>query len=260
MRRATVTALALALSFASTTNAEQRVLLSTENDLFTNSGNRDDLYTFSVALAFDLDRGYGLTFRENAFTDRDAGLRFDETYLSVGRRLPWLESWNLHAEAGLARRGRGLFGESAQNAVHRAIGAEEVELRYRGSSLHPRLALHAERRFAIGPRWDWGPRVELELVPGLRSFALLAAEATWSPAERLAVELAAGGRFTDASYAPLERHLAGAAPAARLGLVYDRRYFLSWSYNDYGDEREHLSAGVRVALDRAIRSAGGGAR
>lgn len=225
----------------------QTLRLRTENDLLAGSEARDDLYTFAVAL--EVERGKSTaSLRENAFTDREAGIRFDETYLSVARDLaPW-RGWGLAGEAGLVRTGRGIFGERAQNAVHRVLGSESVELRYLPSRLHLRAAAVAERRFAGGDRTDWGPRFEVDLVPGLRSWLLLGAAAAWRPASRIELEARAGARLTRASYAPLAEHLETLVPAVELGVVVDRRFFASWSYGDYGERREHLSAGYRMAL------------
>ena len=67
-----------------------------------------DLYTFS--LRFELDRGpFTLALSENAFTDRGAGTRFDETYLTVGRQLPISDVWETYAAAGVLRVGRDRF-------------------------------------------------------------------------------------------------------------------------------------------------------
>ena len=225
----------------------QTIRLSTENDLLTRQEARDDLYTFAVA--FEVERpGYVASLRENAFTDRAAGIRFDETYASFGRDLGSAGPWRFSGEAGLVRTGQGLFGERAQNAVHQAVGSDEVELRYLASTLHPRAALVAERRFGRGASADWGPRIEADFAPGLRSWIVLGATAAWQPGPRIAVEAMAGVRFTRADYAPLEPHLAEVAPAAEIGVVLGERFFLSWSYGDYGEKREHLSAGYRLAL------------
>ena len=152
----------------------QELRFSTENDVFSGDDAEDDLYTFAVAL--EMERGpYTLSLRENAFTDRAAGARFDETYLSIGRALPGLGAWQVYAEAGAVHVGHGLFGEGVQNAVHRLLDQEEVELTYRGASLHPRLAVIAERPFAVAGGLDvlaLGPRFEVDSVPGLRSLAL----------------------------------------------------------------------------------------
>ena len=245
---------ALALATASLPSAfALGIRFTTEDDLVRSHQTSDDLYTFSVAL--DVERhDTGFSLLENAFTDRRAGVRFDETYLSVGRRLTAARPWNVYAEAGVAHLGRGLFGQRAQNAVHRAIGDDEVELRYLESSYHPRLAVTVSRSFAVGRRFELGPRVEGELVPGVKSHATVAVEARWRPTRRTAVELTAGERFTHASYAPLRSHLAARASVARVSLVWLERIYVSWSYNDYGARREHLSAGWRVPLGRSLRT------
>ncbi len=218
--------------------------LTTGNDLLRGSSTEDDLYTFSVG--FEVERGaYTVALRENAFTDREAGLRFDETYLTLGRPVSGLRHWDVYVEAGLVRVGHGLFGESAQNVVHRFIGGEIVELRYDGASTHARLGATAERAFVLAGPLEAGPRVEIDAIPGLRSHAVVAAQARWRPKPYLAVDLLAGARFTEASWAPLEPHLASSAPIARLGVVLDDRFTLTWSYNDYGDEREHLTVAYR---------------
>ncbi|MGH9464905.1 MAG: hypothetical protein ACRD0X_04620 [Thermoanaerobaculia bacterium] len=218
--------------------------LATENDFFTSS-NSDDFYTFSVALS--ADKGpYTFSLRENAFTDQQAGTRFDETYLTVRHAIPGLEPWNFSATLGVARVGRGLFGQDAQNALHRFIGEDELDLRYVSSRLHPSVAVEAERAFAITRDVELGPRLEAASVPGFRSHAVLAAQARWQAARNVAVHLLLGGQGTDSSFAPLDRHLASFAPIARLGLVLHDLVFVSWSYNDYGNEREHLSLGVRI--------------
>ena len=223
-----------ALVAAAAPAAAQTVRFSTENDLLTDGSTRDDLYTFAVALELDRPR-YALSLRENAFTDRAAGLRFDETYLSVGRAFPGPRSWRLDAEAGLVHVGHGLFGQDAQNAVHRLLDQEEVELRYHDSELHPRLALSAERPFSVTAGFAVGPRFEVDAAPGLRSFALAGAQVLWQPSDRVVVQLLAGGRYSHASLEPLELHLSEWAPVARLGLTLYDRVFLAWTYNDYGD-------------------------
>ncbi len=230
------------------------IRLATEND-FLNPA-KDDLYTFSVAI--EADHGpYRFSLRENAFTDRNAGTRFDETYLTLGRALPTWKGWNAFVEAGVVHVGHGLFGQDAQNAVHRLIGDEEVELQYYGSSLHASLGLEAERHFGISRTLDLGPRVELYSAPGFQSHAVLGAQARWQPTAAIAVHLLAGGRLSDTSFAPLDPHVADLGPVGRIGVVW-KRLSLSWTYNDYGDEREHLSVGYRIPLgggEPAVRSA-----
>lgn len=234
-------------ALAATPLGAQQLRLSTENDLLARSDTPDDLYTFSVAL--DLERaGCTWSLREDAFTDRAAGVRFDATFLGVGHAFEPAGAWTVRGEAGLLHVGRGLFGERAQNAVHRALGGEQVELRYLDGSLHPRLAASAERARALGRRVDLGPRLEAELAPGVDARALAGLALRWQPGPHFGLEALVGGRWARALTPALEPHLAELAPAARLGAVLFDRFFVSWSYNDFGDRREHLSAGWRLPL------------
>ncbi len=237
--------------------AAAELRLTTENDLVGDDQTPDDLYTFSVGLEAELG-AYTIALRENAFTDRAAGVRFDETYLSVGRQLPDIGPWRITAEAGAVHVGHGLLGEHAQNTVHRWIGGDEVHLRYVGSSLHPHLALAAERSYALGERLQAGPFAMADAVPGLRTYAIVGAHGRWQPTANLTLQARFGGRHTHASLDRLAPRLAEYAAVARLGVVLNERYLLSWSYNDYGDEREHLTVGYRlVAGSRtALKSSG----
>jgi hypothetical protein len=219
---------------------------ATENDVLTHNPTDDDHYTFAVA--FEVDRApYRFTVRENAFTDRTAGVRFDETSLSVGRSLPLRAPWRVRLETGLVRVGRGILGQDAQNAIHRLIGDDEVDLRYHEPSLHLRLGVEAERILATARRVSIRARFDAVAAPGLRADAVAGAEATWQPGRRIAVRVLAGLRYAHASLAPLESHVVRRAPAARVEVMLRDRVFLSWTYNDYGDKREHLSLGFRTA-------------
>lgn len=253
VRRGGWLAATLAAALAAPTQALD-LRLATENDFLTSS-NSDDLYTFSVALAAE-QGPYTFSLRENAFTDRAAGTRFDETYLTVGRSIASLEPWNLSAAVGVARVGRGIFGQDVQNAVHGLLGEEELDLRYASSRLYPAVTVEAERFSALTRSLEIGPRLEAASVPGFRSNAVLAAQARWQVAGNVAVHTLLGGQSTHSSFAPLEDHLASFAPIARLGLVLRDLVFVSWSYNDYGNEREHLSLGVRLP-DWKRKAAGG---
>lgn len=221
--------------------------LSTENDFPVESRHKDDLYTFSVAI--DVERGpYTFALQEHAFTDREAGVRFDETHLVVTRRLT-RSSWDLELTGGLVHAGQGLFGQSAQNAVHDLVDNEEVRLPYADSELHARAGVAAERWWPIGGRLAVGPRIEVDLVPGLHSHAVAAGQLEWQAQRHVAVELLAGHRFTDADYEVLERRLASDAAIGRVSLILFRRLDLTWSYNERGDERQHLTLGYRVQPD-----------
>ena len=227
----------------------QEVSFATENDVFTHSPTPDDLYTFSIATAVDLG-AYRIGLRENAFTDRAAGIRFDETYLGVGRELPIAGSWMLRAEAGVVRVGRGLFGQGTQNAVHRWIGSDQVELRYLPTSLHPRVALHGERWYWVAPSLEVAPTFAAEAVPGLRYQASVGVRGRWQPASGLYLDLLVGVRADRVPLDALSRHVDAGGALAKLEVVVARRVFVSWSVNEYGDEREHVGLGYRFRVER----------
>jgi hypothetical protein len=256
MKRAIPSALAVLFAFLASAANAQEFRFITDNDLFTGGPTHDDLYTFAVG--FELERdGTRYSLRENAFTDRVAGKRFDETMLSAGRRLPAWRSFEVEAEVGAVLVGRGLFGESTQNAVHRALGGEEVTLPYVDNEVYGRLALSAERSWTVRGGFDVGPRLELELIPGFRSHAVVAAQVRWEPASQLFVQAVVGARASSAQFVPLEPHIAPLAPIVRLEVGYGSHGFLAWSHNEYGDEREHLHVGYRV---RASLNGAGRAR
>jgi hypothetical protein len=242
--------LAALLATFPTALAAQAIEFTTENDLFTDDASADDLYTFAVAL--EVER-HGSTFalREDAFTDREAGLRFDETSWSLGRPLPVWHSWRSHAEAGPVRVGRGIFGEGIQNTVHGALGSDSVTLAYLSPSLHGRAALTAERSWSPGSDFAIGPRLEVEWVSALRSHALLAAQAQWRPLPMLALDLLVGVRWSDADLAALEPHIESVGAAAEIGVAIFDRVRLAWSLNDHGDGRSHLALAYRFARFRS---------
>jgi hypothetical protein len=252
MRTTTTAAAILAAAMLATFSAAlaaQAIEFTTENDLFADSSSADDLYTFAVAL--EVER-HGSTFalREDAFTDRDAGVRFDETSWSLGRPLPVWRGFRSYAEVGPVRVGRGLFGEEMQNSVHGAIGGDRLQLTYLEPSLHGRLAFGAERSWSPGGAFAVGPRVDLEWVSALRSQALLAAQLQWRPLPMLAVDLLAGVRWSDADLAALEPHLRAVGAAAEIGISFFDRVRLAWSLNEHGDGRNHLALGYRFARFR----------
>ena len=223
------------------------IRLTTENDFLTNNPTADDLYTFGLAM--EVEHGpYRVSFRESAFTDRKAGSRFDETYLTVRRAIPGLGAWAFEPEVGFVHVGRGLLGQDVQNGFHRLIGSEELDLAYVDSSLHLSFGLDAEGSFPLTRRLAAGPRVEIDSAPGFRSDAIVGAQLRWQPTGMLTLETFAGAHFSHTSLPLLEPHLAPLAPITRIAVVVEGGFVLSWSYNDYGDRREHLSVGYRIEL------------
>jgi|JI10StandDraft_1071094.scaffolds.fasta_scaffold187425_2 hypothetical protein len=252
--RITTLALVFLLAPAIGGLAAQQIEFTTENDLFTDDTARDDLYTFAVALEVER-HGTHFALREDAFTDRAAGVRFDETSWSFGRSLPAWRSWRSHAEAGAVRIGRGLFGEDVQNTVHRALGSDELALAYLEPSVHGRLAFATERSWSPGGSFAVGPRLELEWVSDVRAHAIVAAVAAWRPHPLLALDLLAGGRWSDADLAALAPHIEPFGAVAELGVTVFERIRLAWSYNDHGDGRTHLALGYRFARWRGAGEA-----
>ncbi|MEM6795393.1 MAG: hypothetical protein AAF725_15555 [Acidobacteriota bacterium] len=233
--------------------------LETENDFLTGD-NEDDLYTFAVALEVE-HRGSLWSLREQAFTDREAGVRFDETQLAVGRELNYFGPWNAYGEIGAVRLGEGLFGEEAQNALHSLIGDEEVDLDYVAEGdLYGSVFLRLDRLFRIGRELTAGPRLEAFAAPGFRSSALAGVQMQWSGWSFLDVEALLGARFAHSSLDVLSPHLESAELAARLALVIRDRLLVTWSYNKHGTGREHFALGYRFGAGDSAEGSGASAK
>ncbi|MEO1366792.1 MAG: hypothetical protein AAFX50_06415 [Acidobacteriota bacterium] len=256
-----VVAVAMTAPILSTPAAALDFRFETENDFLTGD-NEDDLYTFAVAL--ELDRGdYLWAIREKAFTDRDGGVRFDETQLAVGRQvtLPggWLRGWDAYGEVGVIRLGEGLLGQDVQNALHSVIGSEEVDLEYVAEDdLHASLFLRLDRLYQVRDNLTAGPRLEAFAAPGFRHTAVASVQAFWQPTDFLAVEALAGARFSESSLRFLEPHLEDIDAVAELGFVIQDRILVSWSYNDHGTAREHFAIGYRFGDFRGEKDRRGG--
>jgi hypothetical protein len=93
-------ALALSTLLIPTGLRAGEILFDADNDFLTSNPEDDDLYTFSLAFGWKWGE-QTLRLRENAFTDKDAGIRFDETYLTVVRELPLNAGWRGSADLGL---------------------------------------------------------------------------------------------------------------------------------------------------------------
>jgi hypothetical protein len=156
-------------------------------------------------------------------------------------------SWDVELTGGVVHVGKGLFGQSTQNAVHDLFGNEEVRLPYAASELYARAGAAVQRWWwPLGERLAIGPHVEVDLVPGLHSHAVMAGQLEWQAARHVAVQLLAGHRFTKADDEALERRLATNDAIGRLSLILAQRFEITWSYNERGDGREHLTVGYRV--------------
>jgi hypothetical protein len=98
-----------------------------------------------------------------------------------------------------------------------------------------------------------GPRLEALVVPGLRSHAVVAAQARWAPSPAVDLHVVAGARFSHASLEALEPHTDSFAHVLRVGVALYDRVLLAWTYNDYGDRREHVSIGYRFGFGERRR-------
>ncbi len=262
-RRSSGLLLATLLTFATLPAAVPATALDlrlvTDNDFLTHNDRSDDLYTFALELEVDTGR-ITWTLRESAFTDRQAGVRFDETYLTVGRLAPrqWLGGWSLWAEIGAAHVGEGLFGQEAQNALHQLIGDDEVNLEYiDDSDVFAHLAVEVGRQFDVGTKLSLGPHATVRTTPGFKSDAWLAVRGRWSTwGDRLGFDVAIGPRLSHNELDVLEPHMKDSAVAASVEVALSNGLLVEWTVNRYGTGSEHLSFGYRFGVGRSPRRDG----
>lgn len=239
------------------------IRLVTDNDFLGSNDTQDDLYTFGLVV--EIDKGpLTWTLAENAFTDREAGLRFDETQLTVGKLLPphLLGRWSLWLEAGVTHVGEGLFGEGVQNAFHELIGSDEVHLDYVDrSDVHAHVGFEAGRQTRIAPGLSVGPHLEAHTDIGFKADAMVGVRGRWTPSSagplgRLEVDVTVGGRYTDASLDLLERHVDEFAAAASVEVSTPGGLVINWTRNRYGTDREHVALGFRFGSGDSPRRSG----
>jgi hypothetical protein len=229
-----------------------QIRFETDNDFLTSNPENDDLYTFSLSLAWEW-AAQTVSLREHAFTDKDADLRFDETYLTLARELPLRGAWRAHSEAGLVYVGRGLFGQTVQNELHDLVGDQEVDYEYVDNSrIHPWGELVFDRRAVRGPRLAHGPRFSLTAAPGFQAAVMAGWRVEWSPPGPIDLGVTAGLRYSHTAYAPLEPHIAARAAYGGLEVALWDGFVATWTYNAYGTERQHVAFSWRFAFDQAI--------
>ncbi len=229
------------------------------NDFFTFNSIDDDLYTSAAEIEIELGL-FALDFKENAFTDSVHGLRFDETYLAVRRELPLGRHWGSRLSLGVVRVGDGLLGERAQNAVHRAINDQEVEIPYLDETHHfGTFGLEISRRWQLGPRIDLTPVFVARSAPGLQESLLAQVTARWRPTSSLGIRLGAGVRYSYADFEPLKPWVGGIAPTWELALELPYRLELALTANDYGTRRQHFLISYRAPVGAPRRTGSDGA-
>lgn len=219
--------------------------LTVANDPVSGSSRPDDLYTAELGLAVDFER-LRVTAGERMFTDRERGLRFDETFLTVGLDLSDLAGWQAQADLGVLRAGRGLIGQDLQNEVHRWIGSDEVDLPYAPGNHHfPTAGLSLARPLGqlgvIHLRSEAGAFT----APGFRHWLRAGVVAERPLGDRAAVRFGLGARADQVDTDWLGDRISDVAPTAELAVAY-RSLVLRWSYNDYGTRTGHVTFGVRL--------------
>lgn len=246
-------ALVLTLLSGAFSGAEAAELhLTVANDPVSGSSRPDDLYTSELGVAVDFER-VRVTAGERMFTDRERGLRFDETFLSVGIDLPDLAGWQAEADLGVLRAGHGLIGQDLQNEVHRWIGSDEVDLPYAPGNHHfPTAGLSLARPLGRIGVTDLRSEAGAFTAPGFRHWLRAGLVAERPLGDRAAVRFGLGARADQVDTAWLGDRVSDVAPTAELAVAY-RSLVLRWSYNDYGTRTGHLTLGVRLFEEGRLR-------
>jgi hypothetical protein len=225
--------------------AATELALTTSNDIIS---GEDDLYTAELGVRVGWGEGPALLLGERIFTDRERGIRFDETYATVRATLPPVAGWHAEVGAGVLHVGEGLAGESLQNAVHRVVGSDRVELEYpEGDRWFPSVSLAVERVLAVRSGAALSGRGEIEAVPGFRSLAHAEVLAERSVGQHLTVRAGLGLLGTRVESRWLGDRLRELEPTVRLG-VHFRRLALEWGHNLYGTATDHATIAYRVGL------------
>lgn len=236
-------ALPLVLSALPAPAAELRLTLA--NDPIAGNRRADDLYT--AALAVELASEVGtLSFGERMFTDREAGTRFDETFVELGRELPTWQGWRPEIGLGALRVGEGLIGQQVQNDLHEAIGSELLALAYPDhSSWHATLALRASRPLHLARRGFAEALIEAVEMEGFRRYLRVGVVTDRALTPNLALRVGIGGRIDEAESSLLGDNLEDRGLTAELALRY-RRLELRYAFNDFGTGTGHLSLAVHL--------------
>lgn len=225
------------------------VELTSSNDIVSGT---DDLYTAELGMDILLD-GRRLRFDERMFTDREAGRRHDETSLVLVVDLePWLGEGFSGSVGGL-RVGKGLFGESFQNAAHGVFGADEVQLAYPGGTdWFPLISLDGD--WSTGQVLGQKVWVDATLVaaPGFRSWLDLQLTTRHAVTSNLELEASAGVMANHVESNLIANHVDTLRPIWSAGVRW-RGIGLTWSANTFGTSQRHLSLSYRFGGGRTDR-------
>lgn len=234
----------LAMTLGATTARAADARLTIANDPVASNSRPDDLYTADLQLAVAFER-VRLVAGERMFTDKLEAYRFDETYLAISPPSRQMKRWDVTLAAGVLHTGRGLLGEPSQNAVHRAIGNEEVHLPYvRKSHLYPTLEIAAERPARRIGRVELTSRGGAYTAPGFRSWMRAEVVADQPLGAGFSLHYGVGARADLPQSEWIDEHIDSLGPTAQIGISY-RSVDVRWAYNDYGTRTSHLSVGFR---------------
>jgi hypothetical protein len=210
------------------------------NDLFSFNRIEDDLYTFSAELAFR-HRGWSVRAWENAFTDQDNDIRFDESYFTVGRDFP-VFGWRARLELGAVRIGKGILGEDSQNTIHRLIGQDEIHLPYvDGNRNESVAAVEVWRPYAVAPDVALVPRLQVFHANNFQRNFTATTTAHWQRG-KIRYLAGAGWRFFETDCDLLEPWLEESAPTWELGAELFGHLLAKWTQNRFGTDRRYFEA------------------
>lgn len=233
------------LSPAPVSAADFHLILA--NDPIFGNQEGDNLYT--AGLGVEVQRGFRI-FKggERMFTDREAGQRFDETYLSLEQRMANWGAWEPTLGLGVLHIGHGLLGQSVQNSIHEAIGSDLLDLDYPAHNrFFGELVARLERADLLGGGRLLSTAIELRSAPGFRSWLRVMTTYEAPFAKHFTWRAGLGVHAEDAHLRLLERNVESLAPAGELGIAW-RSLTLLWTYNALGTASSHLVLGMTVPL------------
>jgi hypothetical protein len=212
------------------------VEFTTTNDIIS---GEDDLYTADLVFTAVLD-GFAITLNERMFTDRENGQRHDETVLELRKSIADL--WGLDGEVALGalRVGRGLFGETFQNAVHNVFANDEVDLVYPdGTDWHASGRIRLGANLINGDLLSLRTEAEAAVAPGFRSSLAVRLTAGHDFGNRLFAEGGIGVMATHVETDRLREHVDDVVPTWSVAVGWGPMA-LQWSANTFGTTQRHI--------------------
>ena len=218
--------------------------ITTSNDFLSGTNQSDDLYTAALDVSFALGSGQ-VQLGERIFTDRERGLRLDETFAQYQHPL---QTGRLEGEFsfGVVHVGHGA-GRAVQNSLHSAIGSPKVDLPYSDrDDWYPTAELQIARSVTAGRLGALSATTDLFVAPGFRSWVEvgMAVAKSVGPVQ---VKAEVGLAAHEVEIEELQPRIAETSPTWKLGASINR-LALEWSYNRYGTESKHVSLSYLLRL------------